>query len=643
MKQRFIGAMITAACLASASALSAAGQPETPRELYTRALAQERQVRDDATHPTLVQMRRTIALYESLVRKHPSSGYCDNALWQAGNLAALAYQHFGDDADRKTATRLLTQLQTQYPSSKLVAKVADALGGLSSAAPPAIPAVAPKPIAGAPSPGSDPDSRSASPLPAGPASTPRSRPEPSVTGVTLLRNVKRSVLPDGVRLTVELDGEIAYHQEEIANPRRLFFDLKNVKTIPPLQDASLKFDDDVVKEVRLGRHPQNTTRVVVDLEGVAGYTVYPLYGPYRLVIDVRRAGPAVPAAAISPAPPAKALPAAFTPPPMVQPRSEPPALSASTAAKATLPAPPPPPVTTTAERSDVKGPMPMDRVEAKPASANERPDTKTLPSKPAAPSSLPPVAPAANSTGKFSLSRQLGLGVARVVIDAGHGGHDPGAHGNGINEAELTLDVALRLQALLEKTGIEVVMTRDTDVFIPLEERTAIANREGADLFLSIHANASRNVAAHGVETYFLNFATNPEAEAVAARENATSSQPMHSLPDIVKAIALNNKINESRELAETVQKSMIKRLGPKNKMLRDLGVKQAPFVVLIGAGMPSVLAEISFVTNKQDGTLLKTAAYKQQIAQALMDAVQNYQQSLKRLNGISAKKATNQ
>ena len=130
--------------------------------------------------------------------------------------------------------------------------------------------------------------------------------------------------------------------------------------------------------------------------------------------------------------------------------------------------------------------------------------------------------PSANSNGKFSLARQLGLGVSRIVIDAGHGGHDPGAHGNGINESELMLDVALRLRKLLEKQpGIEVVMTRDTDVFIPLEERTAIANREGADLFLSIHANASRNAKARGVETYFLNFASNPEAEAVAARENA--------------------------------------------------------------------------------------------------------------------------
>jgi N-acetylmuramoyl-L-alanine amidase len=272
--------------------------------------------------------------------------------------------------------------------------------------------------------------------------------------------------------------------------------------------------------------------------------------------------------------------------------------------------------------------------------STDRAEPTRLPSRPA---SLPPAAPAANSNGKFSLSRQLGLGISRIVIDAGHGGHDPGARANGLNEAELTLDVALRLQKLLDTAGVEVVMTRDTNVFIPLEERTAIANREGADLFLSIHANASRNVQARGVETYFLNFATNPEAEAVAARENATSGKAMHSLPDIVKAIALNNKINESRDLAEAVQRSMVKRLGQKNRSLRDLGVKQAPFVVLIGAGMPSVLAEISFLTNKQDGALLKTQAYRQQIAQALMDAVVGYQQSLKRINGIAAKKATSQ
>jgi N-acetylmuramoyl-L-alanine amidase len=197
--------------------------------------------------------------------------------------------------------------------------------------------------------------------------------------------------------------------------------------------------------------------------------------------------------------------------------------------------------------------------------------------------------------------------------------------------------VALRLEKLLlSEPGIEVVMTRRTDVFVPLEQRTAIANREQADLFLSIHANASRNTAAHGVETYYLNFASSREAELVAARENSASGRTMHHLPDILKAIALNDKIDESRDFAEHVQRAMTHRLKPANRNLRNLGVKRAPFVVLIGARMPSVLAEISFITNRQEATLLRTPAYRQRIAEALFDAVTQYQRSLKGVTAVA-------
>jgi N-acetylmuramoyl-L-alanine amidase len=324
----------------------------------------------------------------------------------------------------------------------------------------------------------------------------------------------------------------------------------------------------------------------MDMEGVESYSVFTLYNPFRLIVDFRRKPPlpSTPIAELATVAPVRA-------PAPVEP---------STAA-----APPAPP--------EVK-------VEPK----------LTLPA---------PSGPAVNSNGGFSIARQLGLGVSRIVIDPGHGGHDPGARANGLNEAELVLDVALRLQKLLEKQpGIDVTMTRETDVFIPLEERTAIANREGADLFLSIHANASRNTRARGVETYFLNFASNPEAEAVAARENAASGRTMHSLPEIVRAIALNNKLDESRDFADMVQRSLVRRLSGRNKALRDLGVKQAPFVVLIGAGMPSVLAEISFVTNRQEGQLLKSAAYRQHIAEALQEAIVRYQRSLKKMNTVARK-----
>jgi len=248
-----------------------------------------------------------------------------------------------------------------------------------------------------------------------------------------------------------------------------------------------------------------------------------------------------------------------------------------------------------------------------------------------------PGAPAANGTGSYSLARQLGLGVARIVIDPGHGGHDPGASAHRVTEAELVLDIALRLEKLLlQQRGVEVVMTRRTDVFVPLEERTSIANRAGADLFLSIHANASRNEAARGVETYYLNFASNPEAEEVAARENSASGRTLNALPEIIRAIALNDKLDESRDFAELVQKSMGKRLRPHNARFKSLGVKRAPFVVLIGAGMPSVLAEVSFLTNRQEAALLRTGAYRQRIAEALFDAIAQYQRSLKRVPAVA-------
>jgi len=239
--------------------------------------------------------------------------------------------------------------------------------------------------------------------------------------------------------------------------------------------------------------------------------------------------------------------------------------------------------------------------------------------------------------GGYSIARQLGLSVSRIVIDPGHGGHDPGARGRGITEAELVLDVALRLETLLQKSaGVEVLLTRRSNDFIPLSERTAIANREGADLFLSIHANASSHASARGVETYFLNFANNLSAAAVAARENAASGQAMGALPDFVKAIALNNKVDESREFASDVQRAMLARLRGSNKNLKDLGVKQAPFVVLIGAAMPSVLAEISFVTNPQEAKLLRSPAYRQRIAEALLQAIRKYQSSLKKMTSVA-------
>jgi N-acetylmuramoyl-L-alanine amidase len=227
--------------------------------------------------------------------------------------------------------------------------------------------------------------------------------------------------------------------------------------------------------------------------------------------------------------------------------------------------------------------------------------------------------------------RTLGLKINRIVVDAGHGGHDSGTLGpGGIEEKDVVLDVALRLGALLkQRLGADVIYTRDDDTFVPLETRTAIANKAQADLFISIHANSSPDSSARGVETYYLNFTTSADALEVAARENAVSDQSIHQLSDLVKKIALQNKINESREFGADVQQSLWAGLESGNPGLKDRGVKKAPFVVLIGANMPSILAEISFLTNPEDATELRQPQYRERIAEALYRGVSRYVDSL--------------
>ena len=216
---------------------------------------------------------------------------------------------------------------------------------------------------------------------------------------------------------------------------------------------------------------------------------------------------------------------------------------------------------------------------------------------------------APTSVGDRSLIRALGLKIGRIVVDAGHGGHDTGTIGpDGLMEKDLVLDVSLRLGRLLEsRLGADVIYTRDDDTFIPLETRTAIANEKQADLFISVHANSSPDPEARGVETYYLNFTSSPDALEVAARENAVSEKSIHELQDLVKKITLKEKIDESRELASDVETSLYQGLSAKNSVMPNRGVKKAPFVVLIGANMPSILAEISFVSNPIDEQRLGT------------------------------------
>jgi N-acetylmuramoyl-L-alanine amidase len=223
-------------------------------------------------------------------------------------------------------------------------------------------------------------------------------------------------------------------------------------------------------------------------------------------------------------------------------------------------------------------------------------------------------------------------GIRRIVVDPGHGGRDPGAIGpSGIMEKDVTLALARILARRLEsELGCEVILTRNSDKFLPLEERTAIANKAGADLFISIHVNASLNREAHGIETYYLNFAKNEQAAAVAARENGTSLKQVGDLELILFDLMAHSKINESSRLAAEIQKSMVSTLGRHYSHIRDLGVRQGPFYVLLGATMPSVLVEAAFISNKREEGRLTDTRYHERTADAIVAAVRNYANSLK-------------
>ncbi len=230
----------------------------------------------------------------------------------------------------------------------------------------------------------------------------------------------------------------------------------------------------------------------------------------------------------------------------------------------------------------------------------------------------------------LTLSEQLGMKVAKVVIDPGHGGKDPGCVGkSGLMEKEITLDVGRRLKKLLEEDlNLEVVMTRDRDVFVPLDERTAIANREKADLFISIHVNAAANTSLRGIETWFLDLAASERAKKIAARENLYVQRPMSDLDVILNDLLLNSKTQESSRLAEIMQGELATDLSQKFKGIKNHGVKGAPFVVLVGARMPSVLTEIAFISNPTEEKRLKTGQYRSDIAQGLMNGVRSYMSS---------------
>jgi N-acetylmuramoyl-L-alanine amidase len=436
---------------------------------------------------------------------------------------------------------------------------------------------------------------------------------------TKITSISHSSNPDTTRVTIGLEKGVKFDAQRIENPDRIFFDLRDTTLPSSLLGKTFDVDDSLLKKIRVAQFQPGKSRIVLEVADRSEYTTSLLSDPPRLIIDIHGKDVQSKAAASQGSQDKRAtkptLVVSNNPKKTVVEADGDDDDSAVTVAKLD------PPQITPAAKAPITlaGPPPALPTLSKSASRSKR----------NAPAIVFPDAREASPTanGDRSLIRALGLKIGKIVIDPGHGGHDTGTIGpNGLEEKDLVLDVGRRLGKLLQtRMGADVIYTRKDDTFIPLETRTSIANQEQADLFVSIHANSSRDRDARGVETYYLNFTSSAEALDVAARENAASDKSIHELQDLVKKIALKEKIEESREFASNVQRALHTGLAAKSPGIRDRGVKKAPFIVLIGANMPSILAEVSFVSNPGDERRLQTSDYRQRIAESLYRGISKY------------------
>lgn len=600
--------------------------------------------------------------YQRLVQSSPKSPLVDDALLA---IAYLYLDHFKDPAQARRRFQDVTRLSPKGDRVGEAKRMLKRLAGyaapdqpaesptvISAAAPAVLTMPAPTVIAMPP-----PNNLIRTKTPIAPAMP---DPAPSLNRVSSLRHWSN---PEYSRVVIDLDRKTNFYSNLLEDrsgsgaPPRLYIDLFN-SIIDERICKPINVNDGILHGVRAGQYSADTVRIVLDIDGLRTYRIFPMQNPFRIVVDVTGGDPAAvgtPVAAISEAPsPGAAIPEPETtavkiaphadhpspspnnrlpaaPSPRYTPEPVPVLIPLPTFTRETgtpvpvppaLPAPesPPPDAAATTFSGSVAEPPPGTAPKPKPAPVRG--------ARPAPAASR--VAGAPTAGGKPSLARQLGLGVRRVVIDAGHGAHDPGAIGiGGLQEKEVTLDLALRVRDLLQAAGYETVLTRDRDIYLPLEERTALANTARGDLFLSLHCNASDTGKLSGVETYFLNLASNVRSMQTAARENSMAVANMSDLQQIVREIQ-NSKMDESSQFAARIQRSLHDTLHRTFPDIKNLGVKQAPFYVLIGAQMPSVLAEVSFINNRTEGRRLADPAYRQLIAQALVDGIKRYVRTVK-------------
>jgi N-acetylmuramoyl-L-alanine amidase len=628
--------------------------------------------------------QRSIDSYQFLMREYPTSKYREDAL------LAIARIQQDDLHDPALAQKTYEQFLSQHPRSAHAAEVRAALEKFSADS---ASAKSPQPPA-ADKDRSDraiPKTVSADKVP--PATdTKQGAPEDNFDAeggsgprVSRIRTWNADTY---TRVVIDVGAKVKYQAARISGPDRIYFDIEGAKLNSALLRKPVDLDSGgFLKTVRVAQNQSGVVRVVLEVNRVSDYSVFLLPDPYRLVVDVYGNSAAAEAAARSTAPP---------PGPTTTdlPQAKPEKPAKGTASKsAPAPSASAPAVQAQAQSAPPPAPFPGAKVEGETASGNltknsqknsvtasskavkaqpGKTDVSTLsaaahpedadtlpPPNPPAPTKKssrpmksaheqaeemgPPPTPELTRDGQHSLTRALGLKIGRIVIDAGHGGHDTGTIGpTGLMEKDLCLDVSLRLGKIIQQKlpSAEVVFTRDDDTFIPLERRTEIANEAKADLFISVHANSSQDHHARGVETYYLNFTGSSDAMEVASRENALSANGVHDLQDIVKKIASNEKIEESRDLATMIQDSLSKRMENINRGDRNRGVRKAPFVVLIGADMPSVLAEISFLSNPSDEQWLKKPENRQRVADGLYHGIETYLQSTNSLAVNQARSA---
>ena len=714
-----------------------------------------------ATAETLVEMGRrfdddkilneAIAQYKFLRKEYPGSKYRCDALFTMGEI----YKDDLNDADHARA--VFQEFLHRYPHNRLVEDAQQAVAELDNQAASEKDAqkkaeaqkkagkqTVAKNKSAKESAGRDVAAAADTDADAGTEPVPQESSNPQSGRLPRVTGIRHWSTPDYTRVAIDLESEIKFGSQRIANPDRIFFDLRDTKLASTLVGKSFDVDDGFLKKIRVAQFQPGRTRVVLEVDNLSDYEAFLLPNPYRLIIDIhgKDAGKSAHGKSLKTA--GKTTADVEAPPQAGSPQNGSgadglDALVETKAAETKLaemklaetkddlrsPAGKPsvivedvgddtrivakdasgkvrPPASPTRTAANAKPPAPVTKVVVEADDGDDTPPVKVAKADlPVAHSRSPVTVAASSSPGKKaatdedsvvaedspgsddsvnstrsksspdksslgksaldksptrlasarkgldvreakptasgdrSLIRALGLKIGKIVIDPGHGGHDTGTIGpNGLEEKDLVLEVGRRLGKLLEtRLGAEVVYTRKDDTFIPLETRTAIANQQRADLFISIHANSSHDAGARGVETYYLNFTSSPEALEVAARENAVSEKSIYELQDLVKKIALKEKIEESREFAGDVQESLHSGLAAKSPGIRNRGVKKAPFIVLIGANMPSILAEISFVSNPGDEHRLQTSDYRQRIAESLYRGIATY------VNGLSGVK----